>query len=378
MRPVYLDHNATTPLDARVLEAMLPVLREGFGNPSSAHASGRQARRALENAREIVAGLLDAQPDEVIFTSGATEANNLALLGLSGPTPGVVIASPIEHPSVVEPLNQLARHGFETHWLPVDSAGIVREQDFAAALSKDVRLVSVMLANNETGAIQPISKLSALVAGQSPFHCDAVQAVGRIPVSFRDLGVSSLSLSAHKFYGPKGIGALLLRQRTHLEPRMLGGHQQSGRRPGTEPVALAVGLARALELAVTEMAKRLAHVEQLRLVFLKELDSAGPWEINGPLSKGMPHTLNIAFPGCQADALLMNCDLAGIACSTGSACSSGSLLPSPVLLAMQVSLERLHSAMRFSLGHELTVDEVADAARRIVAIVQRLRTHAAL
>lgn len=378
MRPIYLDHNATTPLDARVLEAMLPVLREGFGNPSSAHASGRAARRALENARETVAGLLDAQPDEVIFTSGATEANNLALLGLCGPTPGVVIASPIEHPSVVEPLSQLAQLGFKTHWLPVNSTGMVSELDFTAALSKDVRLVSVMLANNETGVLQPIAKLAALLAGQAPFHCDAVQAVGRIPLSFRDLGVSSLSLSAHKFYGPKGIGALLLRQRTRLEPRMWGGHQQSGRRPGTEPVALAVGLARALELAVAEMTERLIHVEQLRQVFLNQLEPARPWEINGPLSGGIPHTLNISFPGCQADAMLMNCDLAGIACSTGSACSSGSLLPSPVLLAMQVSPERLHSAMRFSLGHELTVDEVGEAARRIVAIVKRLRTQAAL
>jgi cysteine desulfurase len=378
MKRIYLDHNATTPLDSRVLEAMLPHFREGFGNPSSAHTSGRQARRALEDARETVARLLNATPDEVIFTSGATEANNLALLGLSRTATAGLIASPIEHPSVVEPLNQLARRGMVTHWLPVDASGIVDESDFAGALHEGVHLVTVMLANNETGAVQPIAKLSALLAEQSLFHCDAAQAVGRIPVSFRGLGVCSLSLSAHKFNGPKGIGALLLRRKTRLEPQLWGGHQQSGRRPGTEPVALAVGLACALELAHAELAERLAHIERLRTVFLAELEAAVPWQLNGPLTGGIPHTMNISFIGCQAEVLLMNCDLAGIACSTGSACSSGSLLPSPVLQAMQVSPERLHSAMRFSLGHALSVDEVREAARRIVAIVGRLRAQAAL
>jgi cysteine desulfurase len=380
MLPIYLDHNATTPLDPRVLDLMLPYFREGFGNPSSAHAAGRQARRALENARETVARLLDAEPDEVIFTSGATEANNLALLGLSGQDSGSVVASPIEHPSVVEPLNRLAKRGIVTHWLPVDSDGIVVESGFVGALHEGVRLVTIMLANNETGAIQPIAKLTTLLADQALFHCDAVQAVGRVPVSFRGLGVSALSLSAHKFNGPKGIGALLLRRKARLEPQLWGGHQQSGRRPGTEPVALAVGLAAALELAHAEMADRLAHIERLRNAFLTELETAAPWHLNGPAAGGMPHTLNISFLGSQADALLMNCDLAGIACSTGSACSSGSLLPSPVLQAMQVTPERLHSAMRFSLGHQLSIDDAREAARRIVAIVGRLRSqsHAAL
>ncbi len=374
MFPIYLDHNATTPLDPRVLEAMLPHFREGFGNPASAHASGRQARRALENARETVARLLDAEPDEVIFTSGATEANNLALLGLAGTGAGNVIASPIEHPSVIEPLSQLAKRGMATHWLSVDTTGAVIDTGFAEALHEGVRLVTVMLANNETGVIQPIAKLTSLLAGQALFHCDAVQAVGRMPVSFRGLGVSTLSSSAHKFHGPKGIGALLVRRKVRLEPQLWGGHQQSGRRPGTEPVALAVGLAVALELAHNEMAERRAHVERLRAAFLTELEPASPWQLNGPSTGGIPHTLNISFLGCQADALLMNCDLAGIACSTGSACSSGSLLPSPVLQAMQATPERLHSAMRFSLSHQLSVDDVREAGRRIVAIVGRLRS----
>jgi cysteine desulfurase len=373
MAPIYLDHNATTPLDPRVLDRMLPYFRERFGNPSSAHASGRYARRALEDARETVAQLLHAEPDEVIFTSGATEANNLALMGLSGQERGIAVASPIEHPSVVEPLGQLAKRGITTHWLAVDANGIVVEPAFAEALTPDVRLVAVMLANNETGAIQPIAKLAGLLAEQAPVHCDAVQAVGRAPVSFAGLGVTSMSLSAHKFHGPKGIGALLLRRKARLEPQLWGGHQQSGRRPGTEPVGLAVGLAAALELAHDEMAARWAHIEELRKAFLAALEPAAPWCLNGPAAGGIPHTLNISFLGCQADALLMNCDLAGIACSTGSACSSGSLLPSPVLQAMQVAPERLHSAMRFSLGHELSENEVREAARRIVGIVSRLR-----
>lgn len=375
MVPIYLDHNATTPLDPRVLDSMLPHLREGFGNPASAHGSGRQARRALEDARETVARLLEAEPDEVIFTSGATEANNLAILGQAGDKPGVAVSSPIEHPSVLEPLTQLARRDWTARWLSVDAQGSVEESSFVGQLDEKVCLVAVMLANNETGAIQPIAKLAGLLAGQAPFHCDAVQAVGRLPVSFRELKVSSLSLSAHKFHGPKGVGALILRRKTRLQPLLWGGHQQSGRRPGTESVALAVGLAAALELAHKEMSARLTHVNALREAFLLGLEVARPWELNGPVSDGVPHSLNISFPGCQADALLMNCDLAGIACSTGSACSSGSLLPSPVLQAMHVSPERLQSAMRFSLGHELHEDEVREAAGRIVEIVKRLRRH---
>jgi cysteine desulfurase len=373
MNPIYLDHNATTPLHPAVLEAMLPFLREQFGNPASAHGEGRRARRALEDARESLAALLDAEPDEVIFTSGATEANNLALFGLSGSPPGVLVTSAIEHPSVDEPLTQLARNGFELRKVAVDATGVVSVPAFVECLQPDVRLVSVMLVNNETGAVQPIAQLAELLAGQAPFHCDAAQAVGRMKVSFRSLGVAALTLSAHKFQGPKGIGVLLLGRKFKLKPQQWGGHQQQGRRPGTEPVALAVGLAAALDLAVKRLGEWTAHIAALRSAFLAALELAQPWTLNGPSTGGLPHTLNISFPGCLADALLMNCDLAGIACSTGSACSSGSLLPSPVLQAMNVGPERLRSAMRFSLGPTLTEDEVREAAVRIVAIVRRLR-----
>jgi cysteine desulfurase len=371
---IYLDNNATTPMLPSVWEAMQPFLTEVYGNPASAHAAGRRARRALEDAREQVAGLLGAHPDEVVFTSGATESNNLALLGLCGDPPGRLVASPVEHPSVAGPLQYLAAHGFDLDTLPVDGRGVVEADALPGLLRPDTRLVSVMLANHETGAVQPVRALAARLEGRAPFHCDAVQAVGKCPVHFHDLGVTALALSAHKFHGPKGIGALLLRRGVKLRPLLRGGHQQRGHRPGTEPVALAVGLATALGYAVREMDERRERVRRLRERLLGALRAAAaPVVLNGPADGGVPHTLNLSFPGLKADALLMNFDLAGVACSTGSACSSGSLLPSPVLQAMGVSEGVLHSAMRFSLSPLLTEAEVDEAARRIAGVVGRLR-----
>jgi cysteine desulfurase len=389
MGPIYLDNNATTPLLPAVEEAMRPLL----GNPASAHHAGRQARRSLEDTRERLAVLLDAHPDELIFTSGATEANNLAVFGLVD-APGHVLASPVEHPSVAEPVRRLAEQGFAVDWLPVDETGLIAPDALAERLREETRLVCVQFANHETGAVQPISSLASggreppecvtvgeaslprgAHAPRSPaFHCDAVQAVGKLPVRFHELGVTTLSLSAHKFHGPPGIGALLVRRGVKLRPLLWGGHQQHGRRPGTEPVALALGLVTALDLAVSEMAERRAKVEQLRHLFLESLREASPFVLNGPITGSVPHTLNVSFPGCQADALLMNLDLEGVACSTGSACSSGSLLPSPVLQAMGVPAERLHSAMRFSMSPLLSEDEISEAGRRIVAVVRRLRS----
>jgi cysteine desulfurase len=232
-----------------------------------------------------------------------------------------------------------------------------------------------MLANNETGAVQPVRQLSEILAARAPFHCDAVQAVGRIPVDFHALGATTISASAHKFHGPKGIGFLCVCRQRQLTPHVFGGHQQQGRRPGTEPVALAVGLAVALELACREMKERQAHIKALRARFLSGLvEQASPIALNGPAEGGVPHTLNISFPGCPADALLMNLDLAGIASSTGSACSSGSLLPSPVLQAMGLPEEMLKSAMRFSLGHLLQEAEIDYAVACIAKAVRRLRS----
>jgi cysteine desulfurase len=368
---IYLDNNATTPLLPPVFEAMRPYLTELFGNPASAHRSGRRARQALEDARERAATLLGAFPDEIVFTSGATEANNLAIFGLAGDPPGHGIASPVEHPSVVEPLQRLRERGFTVDFLTVDCAGVVHAEQLPGLMRADTRLVTVMLANNETGAIQPIARLTA---AHSVFHCDATQAVGRIPVHFHELGAATLSLSAHKFHGPRGVGALLIRRGTKLRPLIHGGHQQRGLRPGTEPVALAVGLAAALDLAEREHAERISRIRMLRKQFLDELRrDAAPVILNGPDEDGVPHTLNLSFPGCRADALLMCLDLDGVACSTGSACSSGSLLPSPVLKAMGLSDERLFSAMRFSLSALLREDEIDEAVRRVTKAVRRLR-----
>jgi cysteine desulfurase len=376
MDSIYLDNSATTPMLAAVWEAMRPYLTDVYGNPASAHRIGSRARKALEDARDLTASLLGADSAEVVFTSGATEANNLAIFGLTEGPPGHIISSPIEHPSVAEPLRRLEEKGYAVDYLPVDPVGIVRAETLASRLRPETRLVSVMLVNHETGAVQPIRALVDQIDDRASFHCDAVQAAGKIALDFHALGVATLSLSAHKLHGPKGVGALLVRRGTRLRAQLWGGHQQQGRRPGTEPVALAVGLATALDLARRDAVARAEKVRRLRRLLLDVLDDdAAPIVINGPgdAPAGVPHTLNISFPDCQADALLMALDLAGVACSTGSACSSGSLLPSPVLKAMGVPAEVLHSAMRFSLSHLLTEDQVQQAAQRIAAQVRRLR-----
>src|SRR5262245_8755515 len=390
---IYLDHNATTATFPEVWEAVRPLLTGPPGNAASAHAAGRRARRALEDARERVAARLGAGPDEVVFTSGATESNNLALFGLCGDPPGHLIASPVEHPCVVEPLRQLERRGFAVDWLPVGPDGVVHAGSLAGLLRPETRLVRVICANHATGALTPgRDVVDELESGgrESPgpaqdrgthvprspfFHCDAAQAVGKVAVHFGDLGVTSLSASAHKFHGPPGVGLLLVRRDAKLRPLFHGGHQQQGRRPGTEPVALAVGLAAALGLCLDRLAERTAAVERLRRRLLDGLRrEAAPVVVNGPEAGGLPQTLNVSFPGCRADALLMSLDLAGVACATGSACSSGSLLPSPVLRAMGVGEERLRSAMRFSLDPSLAEDETDEAARRVGESVRRLRS----
>lgn len=372
METIYLDHNSTTPTHPAVIHAMRPFWSETFGNPASAHHVGRKARQALEDARATVARLLDAEPGEVVFTSGATEANNLAIHGLLGEPAGAVVSSAIEHPSVNEPIRQAAQRGFVVVQLPVDSCGMVTIDPPHAIAA---RLVTLMLANNETGAIQPVRELR--VQSEAPFHCDAVQAAGKMPVSFHSLGVTTLSLSAHKFQGPRGIGALLMKKGTRLKPLFWGGHQQQGLRPGTEPVALAVGLAAALRMACEEMEPRAQRCRTLRDEFLNALQKeASPIVLNGPKEGGLPHTLNVSFPGCRAEALLIRLDLAGVACSTGSACSSGSLMPSPVLQAMGCPPDVLHSAMRFSFSHETSEADLVEGAQRIGQAVRALRAMA--
>jgi cysteine desulfurase len=367
-----LDHNATTPLLPEAREAMRAAPP---GNPSSAHSAGRKARQALEDARERIAVLLGAEADEVTFASGATEANNLAVLGLveegRGQPAGLLVASQLEHPCVIEPLKRLETRGFTIEWLPVDSRGIVR----FTAVRPEAQLVCLMLANHETGAIQPVRDVALSLPPGVALHCDAAQATGKIPVNFRELGATTLSASAHKFGGPKGIGVLIAKRGTKLGPQMFGGHQERGRRPGTEPVALVAGMAAALEACVRHMAANRARLEALRERFWMRLNEvAAPVVLNGPeigAPDVVPTTLNVSFPGCRADLLLMALDLAGVACSTGSACSSGSLLPSPVLRAMGVADEILRSALRFSFHPTLEFAELDEAATRVGKAVKK-------
>lgn len=364
MTPIYLDWAASAPLHPDVWDA---VRAFDFGNAASAHWAGRRARRALEDARELAADRLGAFPDEVVFTSGATEANNLAVFGLAGEIPGHVIASPVEHPCVTEPLKILRHRGFTVDWLSVDFDGVVDTSAVAMLTRPDTQFVTVMRVNHETGVVQPLPSTNI------PIHTDAAQAVGKMRVHFRELGVTALTVSGHKFGGPQGVGALILKRGTKLRPLTHGGHQQHGRRPGTEPVALAVGFATALDRAVAELSTSGTRVTALRDEFLHRLSEAcPPVVVNGGPDR-VPHIVNVSFPGCRGDQLLTNLDLAGVACSAGSACSSGSLLPSPVLRAMRLPDDRLHSALRFSFGATLTDSEIAAAAGRIAAVVNRLR-----
>ncbi|MFO0967612.1 MAG: cysteine desulfurase family protein [Gemmataceae bacterium] len=369
--PIYLDYSSTTPLLPPVLEAMLPYFSERFGNPSSSHSYGRHARRGLDEARAKLAHLLDCRPDEILFTSGATEANNLALFGLAearrGTEPGTILTSGIEHPCVTEPLARLAEDGFRLRNMMVGATGMVVPH----VADSEIAFATLMLANHETGALQPVGALAAAL-GAVPLHCDAAAAVGKVPVSFRGLGAATLTLSAHKFHGPKGVGALIVQRGVRLTPRLFGGHQQQGKRPGTEPVPLIVGMAKALELALEDWEGKRRRVQMLRERFLESLREAEPIHVNGP-DDALPHVLNVSFPGCKADALLMRLDLAGVACSTGSACSSGSLLPSPVLRAMGLEGDLLTSAMRFSFSPLLTEDEIDEAGRRVIESVRSLR-----
>jgi cysteine desulfurase len=379
MPPIYLDHNATTPMDPEVFEAMRPHFLAG-GNAESRHSFGRSARRAWEEAKETVARILGADPSEVIFTSGGTESNNLAVFGLAGAetSPGHVTTSPIEHPAIVEPVARLEASGFAIDRVPVDAEGLAEASAMAATFRDDTRFATLMLANNETGAIQPVGELVAMAAERGiRVHTDAVQAVGRIPVDFHALGVATLAASAHKFHGPVGVGILLVQSGVRLGSRLFGGGQQQGRRPGTVAVALAVGFTAALRKWHDEAAARAARWTALRDRLEAGLTAAlGPERVirNGPAhaDRRLPQTLNVGFPGLDGDALLMQLDLAGIAASLGSACASGSTRPSPTLMAMRVPDDRLRSSVRFSLGAATTEAEIDEAIRRVAEVVGRV------
>jgi len=380
VNPIYLDNNSTTRIDPRVAEAMHQCYLAGCANPASQHQLGQKGRRMLERARDSIAHTLgcrvcDLHPDQVIFTSGGTEANNLAILGLVGRTPGRVIISAVEHSSVAGPALRLERLGFDVQRVAVTRDGVVRLDHFRELLTRDTRLVSIMLGNNETGVLQPVREIASLCRSAGvPMHTDAVQAVGKLPVRLRDLGVTALSVGAHKFHGPCGIGALIVHHGTKLEPLLAGGLQQHGLRPGTEPVALVVGFEKALALWAAEAYERTERLTRLRdhleQSILRDVPQA---VIVGAGAPRLPHTSNIALPGADRQTLLMALDVAGVACSTGSACASGSSEPSPVLRAMGLPPEIVNSALRFSLGADSTDGEVEEAASRICRVFRELR-----
>lgn len=381
--PIYLDHNATTPMAAEVVDAMTEAMHAGYANPASQHEAGRRARRVIEAARQRIVELLGGAstgrlPDRLIFTSGGTEANNLAIFGLAQAHAGaasLVVTSPIEHPSVSSAVDQLARRGWQVSRLPVDATGVVDASQLESLLTPDARLITVMLGNNETGAIQPIARLADVASRHGiPMHTDAVQAVGKISVHFRDLGVAALSFAAHKFHGPLGIGGLLVHGDVKLGPMLFGGFQQVAIRPGTESVPLVVGLQTALELWHAQREARYARLASLRDRLERQLCAGWPAAVVvAGDAKRLPHTSNIAFVGLDRQALFLALDMAGIACSTGSACASGSSEPSPVLVAMGPEPGVIRSSLRLSLGANTTEQEVDEATRRILLVCNRLR-----
>jgi len=380
VREVYLDYNATTPVDPEVREAMLPFLGEEFGNPSSVHPLGRRARRAVEQARQQVAELLNASdPSEIIFTSGATEANNMALLGatlFAGHKTGHIVTTQIEHPCVMGVCQFLERWGFRVTYLPVDRQCRVPPESVLDALTDDTLIVSVMLANNETGTVQPVAEIAQLVKERRPdvlVHTDAVQAIAKVPVDVQALGVDLLSISAHKFYGPKGIGALYIRSGTKLEPLLRGGHQEHGMRAGTENVAGIVGLGKAAEIARRDFEVVTQHLWRLREKFLRLIDELPMTRLNGHRQFTLPSTANVCLLGADALAVQANLSQRGVCVSVGSACSSGSLKPSHVLRAMGLSELAAFCSVRFSWGKFTTEDDIDYAVEQTKEVVTLLR-----
>jgi cysteine desulfurase len=375
---IYLDYNATTPVDRAVLEAMLPYFADNFGNASSIHSSGQRGRSAVDAARDNVAALIGAKAAEVVFTSGGTEADNLALFGAvmaSDQSRKHVITTAIEHHAVLNAAQALEKQGIDVTYVSVGSGGVVDPQDIRRELRLETILISVMHANNELGTIQPIEEIGRIAAEADVyFHCDAVQSAGKMPLDVNRLGVDLLSVSAHKIYGPKGIGALYVRSGTPLAPQFHGGHHERDRRPGTENVPGIVGFGKAAELAKMNCETAAARVavlrDRLEAMLTGSLRSV---RVNGDRGRRIANTTNLAFAGAGGEALVIALDLQGISCSTGAACSSGAVEPSHVLLAIGLTADEARSSLRFSLGRATTSDEIDRAMAIIPPTVERLR-----
>ncbi|MCM3663888.1 cysteine desulfurase [Mesobacillus subterraneus] len=378
MERIYLDHAATTPIHPEVLASMVKVMEAEFGNPSSIHHYGREARKILDDTRHELAMSIGTKANNIIFTSGGTEADNLAIIGYAENNRSKgrhIISTQIEHHAVLHSCEELEKRGFEVTYLPVDETGLVSMQELEQELRDDTILVSIMYGNNEVGAIQPIREIGELLSGhQAVFHTDAVQAYGIEKMNVDELQVDLLSVSAHKINGPKGIGFLYIRDGVKLARQLYGGEQERKRRAGTENVAAIAGFRKAVELSVKELESKRTAYEEFRNVFIDKLETSGiSFQLNGLLENSLPHILNLSFPGTNVEAMLVNLDLAGIASSSGSACTAGSIDPSHVLVAMfGKESERLTNSIRFSFGLNNTREQVEKAAEQTAEIVQRL------
>jgi cysteine desulfurase len=382
-RRVYLDNSATTPVDREVVEAMLPFFTEKFGNASSIHFFGQEARGAVDRARHQVADLINARPNEIVFTSGGTEANNLAIRGLIEANEKYgkhIITSAIEHSAVKEVCQDLEKRGWEVSWLPVYADGIVKIADVENAIREDTILISVMTANNEIGTIQPVEEIGKLIRKRREsgakiwFHTDAVQAIGKMKIDVEEISCDLLSISAHKICAPKGVGALYVRRGVRLHSQNIGGHQERERRGGTESVPFIVAFGKACELAKNNLTETAHHLKNLRDKFERSIgENITDFEFNGNRELRLPHISNISFRSIEGEGLLINLDLQGVAVSTGSACSSGSLEPSPVIRALGDDDELARGAIRFSFGKDNSEDDLQHVLEVLPKAVENLR-----
>ena len=379
MKPVYLDHNATTPVDPEVVEAMLPYLFEHFGNASSVHSFGRDAKVALENAREQIAAVINCDPQELFFTSGGTESDNIAVFGTANHLRGKkdhLIIGATEHPAVLEPAEFLhEKQGFAMDLLPVDGEGFTSVADLEKLITDKTALVSVMHANNETGAISDIKALAAIARARGVlFHTDAVQSIGKAKVDVKDLDIDMLSLTGHKIYGAKGTGALFIRAGVKIAPLFYGGSHEKKRRPGTENVAGAVGLAKTLELADQRREDDNTRIVKLADYFIEEVSKRIPdIRLNSPRKNRIPQTVNVSFLGTEGESIILSLDIKGIAASSGSACTSGAVEPSHVLTAMGIAPVEAQGAVRFSMGRSTTKEQLDYVLAELPPIIERLR-----
>lgn len=378
MRQVYLDYSATTPVKDEVVKEMIPYFSSMFGNPSSLYGPGLEAKKGLDTARERVAALINAEPREVFFTSCGTEADNWVIEGVSDNLRNRgkhIITSRIEHHAVLHTCEYLEKHGFEVTYLDVDREGFVDPEDLKKAIRDDTVLVSIMMVNNEIGTVEPIKELAAIAKERGVlFHTDAVQALGNVPIDVRELGVDFMSMSAHKIYGPKGVGALYVRKGTRLSNFMHGGAQESKKRAGTENTAGIVGFGKAAELAMKNLDSHIEYSRSLRDDFWQQIKSRIPdVQLNGPAGSRHPGNLNVSFDYIEGEAILLMLDRNGISVSTGSACSSKSLSPSHVLEAIGVSVTRMNGTVRFTVGDFTTKEDIDYAVEVLVKTVERLR-----